>query len=107
MRLIDADALTQKYCADCSADVQDECKIDPVCASLMWVADEPTVEDAVVVVRCKDCMHSSPIDTKVSPFMYYRPECVLCKCEEVVGDEPMVYLPDHFCSHGERKMSDE
>lgn len=59
--------------------------------------------DVVGVVRCGKCKHSKPIDTKVPPYKYYRPECVMCYCEEVVGDEPAVYLPTHFCSFGKRK----
>jgi hypothetical protein len=64
--------------------------------------DEP-ISDVVKVVRCKDCKHSKPIDTKQAPFRYYRPECVMCFCEEAIGDEPMIYPPTHFCGYGERK----
>lgn len=58
MRLIDADALTEKHCDGCAKDIQDICKIDPVCASMMWIVEEHTV-DAVEVVRCKDCKYWS------------------------------------------------
>ena len=44
MRLIDADALTQLHCEGCSEDVRAICKDDPVCASLMWVTEAPTIE---------------------------------------------------------------
>ena len=53
-RLIDAYALMKEHCEDCSKDVQDMCKVDPICASMMWVVEAPTV-DAVEVVRCKEC----------------------------------------------------
>jgi hypothetical protein len=44
MRLIDADALTELHCEGCTEDVRDICKGDPGCASLMWVAEAPTIE---------------------------------------------------------------
>ena len=56
MRLIDADALRKEHCYGCHADIQEGCKTDPVCASLMWVHEAPTIDD-VPVVRCKDCKH--------------------------------------------------
>ena len=62
--------------------------------------------DVVEVVRCKDCRHGKLVDTSLPGFRYYRPECIMCECEEVVGDEPMVYFPTHFCSYGDRKDVD-
>lgn len=59
--------------------------------------------DFVEVVRCKDCKHGRPIDKTKSPEKYFKDKCVVCECEGVVGDEPMIYLPTHYCSHGERK----
>ena len=66
------------------------------------IIDTPCV-DAVEVVRCKDCKHSKSLDRTKPPFKYYKDSCILCECEDVVGDEPMVYLPDHFCSYGVAK----
>ena len=43
MRLIDADALRKEYCEGCSHETQEDCKTDPVCATMMWVGDAPTV----------------------------------------------------------------
>lgn len=54
--LIDRQALIERHCEGCTADVREVCKNDPICASLMWVVEEPAV-DAVEVVRCKDCKH--------------------------------------------------
>ena len=54
MRPIDADALEKLHCEDCSAVTRGMCEADPICASLMWVREAPTI-DAVPVVRCKDC----------------------------------------------------
>lgn len=59
--------------------------------------------DVVKVVRCKDCKHGKSLDRTKLPFKYYKDSCVLCECEDVVCEEPMVYLPEHFCSYGERK----
>ena len=56
-RLIDANALIAEHCKDCPADIQAECKIDPMCGGMMWLVEAPTV-DAVPVVRCKDCIHA-------------------------------------------------
>ena len=49
-RLIDANALMEKYCDGCAKKIQEMCKSDPVCASMMLVVEEPTV-DAVEASR--------------------------------------------------------
>ena len=61
------------------------------------------IPDIVAVVRCKNCKYSKPLDRTKSPFKYYKDGCILCECEDVVGDEPMVYLPTHYCSYGEKR----
>ena len=35
MRLIDADALIERHCEGCSKDIQEACKTDPICATLL------------------------------------------------------------------------
>lgn len=90
MRLVDADALPIKFDGHTVG---------------VWKNDlekAPTI-DAVPVVRCGECKYSNPIDTTNPPFRYYRPECVVCYCGQVVGDEPMIYLPTHFCGYGEKE----
>ena len=67
------------------------------------LVDKAPAADVVAVVHCKDCQHGKPLDRTKPPFKYYKDSCVLCECEDVVGDEPMVYLPTHFCSCGEIK----
>jgi hypothetical protein len=52
MRLIDADALIAEHCSGCSEDIRTGCKTDPVCATLMWFEDAPTI-DAVPVEQVK------------------------------------------------------
>lgn len=87
MRLIDADALRREHCNGCSADIREDCKIDPICASLMWVHEAPTV-DAVPVVRCKDCARQK------------KGFCTIRK--DSFGATLLVGEHD-FCSDGERK----
>lgn len=79
MRLIDADALMDRVCANLrDGDVLDRI---PPC----FVDNAPTV-DAVVVTRCKDCTH------------LYGTLCTVC------GLLPR--KPDEFCNRGERKETD-
>lgn len=82
MRLIDADALIEEHCKGCGQDIKDGCKTDPVCATLMWFEDAPTI-DAVPVVRCKDCK-----TYKTDYMCFFR-------------------NPDDFCSYGERKEGEQ
>ena len=63
-----------------------------------------TAVDMVKVVQCKDCEHGRPINKTKSPEKYYKDDCIICECEDVVGEEPMVYLPSHFCSYGKMKV---
>ena len=44
MRLIDADALREYHCEGCSVEVIKSCKTDPICATLIWVDEAPTIE---------------------------------------------------------------
>ncbi|MGN1157790.1 MAG: hypothetical protein ACI4TK_16560 [Agathobacter sp.] len=67
-----------------------------------YLADLPIV-DAVEVVRCAKCLHGRSIDKNKVPEKYFKPDCVVCECEEVVGDEPMIYPPTHYCSFGKTK----
>ena len=59
--------------------------------------------DLVEVVRCNGCKHGRLIDKRKTPEKYFRDDAIVCECEDVVGDEPMIYPPSHFCSYGERK----
>ena len=88
MRLIDADALRKEHCDGCPADIREGCKTDPVCASLMWVHEAPTI-DAVPVVRCKDCV------------WHHRFGCAFDTRHP--DDVPK---DDDFCSCGERRNDD-
>jgi hypothetical protein len=55
MRLIDADALSAEHCEGCSKDIQDGCKTDPVCATLMWFKDAPSI-DAVPMSQLREML---------------------------------------------------
>lgn len=92
MRLIDADALREEHCNDCSVDIQESCKSDPVCASLMWVHEATTI-DAVPVVRCRDCKYNSEAKA-------IGEDSLWCDYWAIDPDE------NDFCSYGERR-SDE
>lgn len=59
--------------------------------------------DVVEVVRCKDCKYGRPIDKTKEPEKYFKGDCIVCECWNVVGDKPTIYIPHHFCSYGERE----
>lgn len=62
--------------------------------------------DVIEVVRCKDCRHSKKISKTKPPFKYYKDNCVMCTCEDTIGDEPMVYLDTHYCGYGETRINE-
>jgi hypothetical protein len=49
MRPIDADKAIEKHCADCSADVRERCKTNPLCGTIMWLNEVPTITYADLV----------------------------------------------------------
>lgn len=57
--------------------------------------------DFVEVVRCGRCKYSRELNKNKSPEKYYKNCCVVCECEDIVGDEPMIYHNEHFCGKGE------
>lgn len=84
MRLIDADALMEE--------IFDELSDGEVLYSIPpdRIDDAPTI-DAVEVVRCKDCIHTTR--SKVNP------EKIICCLTLMCGTTK----PDFFCARGERK----
>ena len=83
MRLIDADELARDHCKDCSLDVQNSCKTDPVCASLMWIVNAPTVDAEPVrhgkwiveneeSIRCSECCFNR---ANIKMPLDYCPKC--------------------------------
>lgn len=73
------------------------------------IKEAPAV-DAVEVVRCKDCMFSILIrDSDLryeSPWCYCNPGCRVCRCKELIEDEPIIVEDDFFCKYG-AKMDEE
>ena len=86
MRLIDADALEDKFgCSDADILAKEE------------IRDAPTI-DAVPIVRCKDCKWF--VDNNGG-------EWYGCKMFQVVRITPEdAPKPDDFCSYGERRDGD-
>lgn len=56
--------------------------------------------DIKKVIRCRNCKFSRELDRTKSPEKYFNSNCIVCECEDVVGDEPMIYLDSHYCSFG-------
>lgn len=90
--------------------IYDRCTYQPVHDVYRMIINRingATAVDMVKVVQCKDCEHSRPINKTKSPEKYYKDDCIICECEDVVGEEPMVYLPSHFCSYSKMKGGTE
>ena len=89
-RLIDADAFIEHYCECCGqcCDLENCC-----CQTVTDILDFQT-EDAVEVIRCKDCKH------------WYEQEGVCLKIYSDGAVSPYAWQyrnSDDFCSCGERK----
>lgn len=58
------------------------------------------------VVRCQDCIHSFVLgDSHLAtepPYKYYRKDCVICGCEELVGDYPIIVTDTFYCGYGRK-----
>lgn len=94
MRLIDADALLDEYCGNCHNIDRKICGDDPICGVAMIIKCESTVEDAVVVVKCKDCKFYNDAEVNKRGFL-------VCP---VSGMDITEY---DYCSYGERKEGDD
>lgn len=81
-RLIDAEELELQF------DVSDE---DIIAKEI--IRNAPTV-DAVPVVRCRDCEHLVNATVNTNGFL-------------ICGVSDMEVAPEDFCSHGERRKSNE
>ena len=93
MRLIDADALIEKFnekanMAECLVDERTAERFATFCALADAVKEMPTV-DAVPVIRCKDCTFGHYID---HGHMHCLHPCGLT-----------TNMTDDFCSYAERK----
>ena len=97
MRLIDADALIEKFnektdMVECLVDARTAERFATFCALADAVEEMPTV-DAEVVVRCKDCEYSCD---EIS---------YLC-CSHGVCDDCEV-APNFYCAYGKRRAENE
>ena len=107
MRLIDADALTNRaedlYIHTCSG------KIIPVMAVSVWAINNTTTIDAVPVVRCKDCRYSEPMKKHgVCKFGENALNCTQCRGDDGYGYAGIsVIYPDDYCSDGAPKDGEE
>ena len=107
MRLIDADAVMAAHCKDCNTDIQAGCKGDPVCASMMWVVEAPTV-DAVPVVHGEWLVEAYTADDSIVVIPYRKhqhsePFCSRCGHRALLngcGD----YVASNYCPHCGAKM---
>lgn len=97
MRLIDADEakkLNKEQCVGdcgCCSDLQD----DNTCTLIDRV---PTVDDAVIVTRCKDCKHYRNHPNGLC-YLHTEPK----ENKRGYSGEPVCVEPDDFCSYGERR----
>ena len=97
MRLIDADALIEKFnekanMAECLVDERTAERFATFCALADAVEEMPTV-DAVPVIRCKDCTFGHYID---HGHMHCIHPCGLT-----------TNMTDDFCSYAERKEEND
>lgn len=100
MRLIDADKMATDELA---AFIYAQAKINNVAnrdinsivhAKIQrLIADTPTVEDAVQVVRCKDCMHFEGATVNAKGFL-------------ICPNTGMDIWDECYCAHGERTDND-
>ncbi len=72
MRLIDVDALIEHHCEGCSHEIREGCKTDPVCATLLWFVDAPTIEAEPV-------KHGRWVDRYNGEYVNPVYECSECK----------------------------
>ena len=97
MRLIDADALIEKFnekanMAECLVDERTAERFATFCALADAVEEMPTV-DAVPVIRCKDCTFGHYID---HGHMHCLHPCGLT-----------TNMTDDFCSYAEQKQEEK
>lgn len=71
------------------------------------IADHIPTADVREVVLCKNCIYGRAPDLHKSPEKYYRSDCVVCQCEDTIGDEPMIYPPTHYCGYGKTVTQEE
>lgn len=86
MRLIDADAIYKKAVENHRKGEIEDWEFDSI---IDYLDGAPTITDAEIVVRCKDCAH---LGAHLSGEYYNCKKYMLPVCK-----------PNEFCSYGERK----
>ena len=106
-RLIDADALIEEHCKGCSPEIQEGCKTDPVCASMMWVVDAPTIDPASLRPTGEWILEHET---------YGKMICSRCKQEALHEERPdpwqrgllaLFYVTSNYCPNCGAKMKGE
>ena len=96
-RLIDADVLKNFLHEEDFGTPDERWKPESEFAAMIDFA--PTV-DAALVVRCKNCRHSEsyyPVKAKGEEYYPLEHRCMMID---------RVVRPEHFCSYGERRVSE-
>lgn len=98
MRVIDADALQRRICgAKCGCEYED-CGNEGDCGYDHFIFHAPTI-DAVLVVRCRECIHRYTEDCP----MYFHSSYWHEGYEEYVDDDTDHTEDDYFCPKGKRR----
>ena len=96
MRVIDADDLLMQY------DKEHE---GPPGRARELIENAPTVEDAVEVIRCKDCIHRPTINDPraIGGFGLRFPDDSKCPCRCDDGYYSWMPNDNWFCGNGEKE----
>lgn len=94
-RLISYDYIRQKALADPDS--------GEAIVYLQDIGEAPT-EYSVELVRCRECKHHR--DKNEQEQQYLVEDILICTSPDATDDCWNAVWPDHFCSYGERKDSD-
>jgi hypothetical protein len=118
--LISRSALIERHCEGCSADVRESCKTDPVCATLMWVVEEPAVDavsrGVLEQIKWERDVAMEQLEEHGIPFGGKAPDVVpVVRCKDCkYHNAPACPMrlsfnwtdDNDFCSYGERRNGD-
>ena len=104
MELTDVKPLIKKLQEDYHGMLSDESiKI----YKIIQMLDCLPIVNAEQVVKCVYCKYSRPIDRTKFPEKYFNDNCIVCECEDAIGDEPMIYPKEHYCGFGKGRYDDD
>ena len=102
MKLTDVRPLIEKLQKDYTGMLSDKSiKIH----NIIQMLDNLPIIDAEEVTKCFACKYSRPINRTKSPEKYFRDDCIVCECKDVVGDEHMIYPKEHYCGFGKKDIN--